>query len=141
MDATSPARLLPRGATLQVPVYVVRAEDVTADVALSVTAPPGFGATLSAPVVGPDAAMAAITVVVPPSPASGTYSLGVPGTIGDVTRHVTVKIQVDGDVPAMPSPRLTPLKGSRFDTTSYLARVSWVWPRTAPARSSSTRPR
>ena len=47
------------------------------------------------------------------------------GTIGDVTRHVTVKIRVDGDVPTMPSPRLTPLKGSRFDTTSYLARVGW----------------
>jgi subtilisin len=126
VDAVSPTRLLPAGATLQVPVDVVRAEDVTAEVSLSVTAPPGFGATLSTPVVGPDARTAALTVVVPPSQASGTYALQVTGVIGDATRRVTVRIRVDGDAPTMPAPRLTPLKGSRFDTTSYLARVGWA---------------
>jgi len=126
VDATSPTRLLPRGATAQVPIYVVRAADVTADVALSVDAPPGFGATLSTPVVGPDAMTAALTVVVPASPASGTYTFTVHGAVGDVTRSVTVSVRVDGDIPTMPAPRLTPLKGSRFDTTSYVARVGWA---------------
>ena len=99
VDATSPTRALRTGATVQVPVYVVRAEDVTSDVALSVDAPPGFGATLSAPVVGPGATTAALTVVVPPSPATGTYSLSVQGTVGAVTRSVTVTVRVDGDAP------------------------------------------
>ncbi len=126
LDATSPTRLLPSGATVQVPVYVVRAEDVTADVAVSVTAPPGFGATLSTPVVGPAGGTAALTVVIPPSQASGTYELQLTGAIGDSIRRVTVGIRVDGDVPTGPAPRLAPLKGSRFDTTSYLARVGWA---------------
>ncbi len=126
VDATAPTRLLPRGATVQVPVYVVRAEDVTADVALSVDAPPGFGATLSTPVVGPDATTASVTVVVPPSPASGTYTLRVHGAVGGVTRSVAVSIRVDGDVPSMPAPRLTPLAGSRFETSTYTARVGWA---------------
>jgi hypothetical protein len=107
-------------------VYVVRAEDVTADVALSVTAPPGFGATLSTPVVGPDARTAALTVAIPRAQASGTYTLQVTGAIGDATRGVTVRIRVDSDAPTMPAPRLTALKGSRFDTTSYVARVGWA---------------
>ena len=125
VDATSPTRLLPRGASVQVPIHVARAEDVTADVALSVDAPEGFGATLSTPVVPADATTAALTVVVPPSPASGTYTLQVHGAIGGVTRSVTVRVSVDGDTPTMPAPRLTPLKGSRFETTSYQARVGW----------------
>ena len=125
VDATSPARPLPLGATRQVPIYVVRAEDVNADVALSVDAPAGFGAALSTPVVGPDATTAALTVVVPPTVASGTYTIRVRGAVGDATRSVNVTLHVDGDVPTMPAPRLTPLKGSTFNTSSYSATISW----------------
>ena len=127
IDATSPARPLPEGgATIQVPIYVIRAEDVTADVALSVTAPDGFGAELSASVLGQDASTAALTVVVPPSLATGTYTLEVRGTVGDVTRSVPVTIRIDGDPPTMPAPRLVPGAGSIFNTTSYTAAVTWA---------------
>ena len=70
--------------------HVIRGEDVTADVALSVDAPDGFEATLSTPVVGPDATTAALTVVVPPALATGTYTLWVNGAIGSVTRTIAV---------------------------------------------------
>ncbi len=125
VDSTSPPRARARGATLQVPVYVVRAEDVTADVALSVDAPTGFGATLSAPVVGPDAKTAAITVAVPSTATTGTYTLRVHGTVGNVTRTVNVAIRVDGDPPSMRAPRLAPVRGSVFNTSSYTAAVVW----------------
>ncbi|MCJ7709587.1 MAG: S8 family serine peptidase [Chloroflexi bacterium] len=126
VDATSPSGMLSaRGATIQVPVRVIRGEGVTADVALSVDAPPGFGASLSAPVVGAGATTAALTVVVPPSLATGTYKLQVHGTIGDVTRTVAVTIRVDGDVPTMSTPRLAPVLGSVFNTSSYTAAVLW----------------
>jgi subtilisin family serine protease len=127
VDATSPTKIFSgTGATVQVPVYVIRAEDVTANVSLSVTSPPGFDAGLSASVVGPDARTAALTVVVPPSMASGTYALQVRGTIGGVSRTVPVTIMVDGDPPAMPAPRLLPVKGTVFNTTSFTAAVTWT---------------
>lgn len=127
VDATSPTRLLSgSGGTVGVPIYVIRAEDVTADVSLSVTAPASFGAELSASVVGPDARIAALTVLVPPALATGTYTLKVHGTVGQVTRTVPVTIRVDGDPPTMPAPRLAPVKGSVFNTTSYTAAVTWT---------------
>jgi len=127
LDATSPARPLSgAGATVQVPIDVIRAEDVTADVALLVTAPAGFSAELSASIVGPDARTAALTVVVPPSMATGAYAFQVRGTIGDVTRTVPVTITVDGDPPAMPAPSLAPVKGTIFNTTSFTAAVTWT---------------
>ncbi len=127
VDATSPSGRLPaRGATIQVPIQVIRGEGVVASVALSVDAPSGFGATLSAPVVGPEATTAALAVVVPPSLATDSYTLRVHGTIGDVTRTVAVTIRVDGDVPTMSKPRLDPVLGSVFKTSSYTAAVRWT---------------
>lgn len=127
VDATSPARLLSgSGGTVGVPIYVIRAEDVTADVSLSVTAPAGFGAELSASVVGPDARTAALNVEVPPSLSTGTYTIEIHGTVGQVTRTVPVTIMVDGDPPTMPAPSLAPVKGSVFNTTSYSAAVTWT---------------
>jgi len=127
VDASSPTRpLSARGATVQVPVHVIRGEDVTADVALSVDAPDGFEATLSTPVVGPDATTAALTVVVPPALATGTYTLWVNGAIGSVTRTIAVTINVDGDAPTMSTPRLAPALGSVFNTSSYSAKVTWA---------------
>jgi hypothetical protein len=126
VDATSPPRPLPEsGATLDIPIVVVRAEDVTNDVALSVEAPAPLTATLSAAVVGPDATTAALTVVVPPSMPTGTYTLKVVGRTADRTRSVTLPIAVDGDLPTMPAPRVGPITGTRFDTTSYPARIAW----------------
>jgi subtilisin len=127
VDAPSPARRLPiAGGSVDVPVYVIRGEDVTADVALSVDAPAGFAAMLSTPVVGPDATTAALTVVVPPALATGTYALQVNGAIGGVTRTTVVTINVDGDAPTMSTPRLAPALGSVFNTSSYSAKVTWA---------------
>ena len=127
VDATSPTMIVSgAGATVQVPIHVIRAEDVTASVSLSVTSPAGFDAGLSASVVGPDARTAALTVMVPPSMATGAYAFEVRGTIGDVTRTVPVTIRLDGDPPAMPAPRLVPVKGTIFNTTSFTAAVTWT---------------
>ena len=127
VDATSPTKIYSgAGATVQVPIHVIRAEDVTANVSLSVTSPAGFDAELSASVVGSDARTAALNVVLPPSMASGTYAFQVRGTIGSVHRTVPVTIMVDGDPPVMPAPRLVPAKGTVFNTTSFTAAVTWA---------------
>ncbi len=127
VDTTSPTMIVSgAGATVQVPIYVIRAEDVTANVSLSVTSPAGFDAGLSASVVGPDERTAALTVMVPPSMATGAYAFEVHGTSGDVTRTVPVTITVDNDPPVMPAPRLVPVKDTIFNTTSFTAAVTWT---------------
>jgi hypothetical protein len=118
-------RLSAAGATVQVPVYVVRAEDVLDEVALSVDAPPGIEASLSTPTVAPDASQAALTIVVGRGLATGTYRLTVHGAVGDVTRSATVDVVVDGDLPTMTVPRLGPVAGTRFDTTSFTGATFW----------------
>ncbi len=101
VDATSPTRVLAgSGDTVQVPVYVIRAEDVTAGVSLSVTGPAGLRTKLAATVVGPGATTTALTVVALPSLAPGVHTLTVRGTVGNVTRTVPVTIKVVADPPA-----------------------------------------
>ena len=142
VDATSPPRPMPTGGTVQVPVYVIRAEDVTADVALSVDAPPGFGATLSAPIVGPDATTAALTVVVPPVPGDGYYTLRVHGAIGERhqvgQRHDQGGRRRPGHAGAPPDPGPRDGASTRRRTPR---RSAGPPPRIPPARSPGTWPR
>jgi hypothetical protein len=66
-----------------------------------------------------------LTVQIPPSLPSGAYVLKVSAAAGEGVRSTTVSIAVDGNVPVMPMPRLRPVVGARFETTSFQARLAW----------------
>ena len=127
LDVTPSVRPLPLAAThLDVPLTVVRAEDVANDVALAITAPDGFGATLSADTVTSAETGVVLGIDVPTGLVTGTYTLSVTATSGDQIRRVDVPLTVDGDLPTVPAPRIGAIPGTRFDTTSFPALVTWA---------------
>ncbi len=114
------------GASLAVPVTTYRAENVTDDIDLSAAAQGPIVATV-APAVstagGPSAAT--LTLKVPKATPSGTYTVTVTGTLGDIVRTHTLSLTVDSDPPTVFGPRLKARPGSRFETTRFTARASW----------------
>jgi subtilisin family serine protease len=114
------------GRTVSVPVEAFRAEDFTRD--LAVTAQPDApltvklgDATLENPVRSTKA-----TITVPPNTPSGSYAVTIRASDGSRTRSVVVRLKVDGDRPVAAVPAVTPLAGSTFQTTSYVARARWA---------------
>jgi subtilisin len=128
LDGKLPAQWIgSAGASLSVPVTVYRAEDVTGDIDLSVVAADPVSATISptvAAAAGP--ATATLTLKVPKSTPSGTYRVTVTGADADLARTLTLKMTVDSEPPVAYGPRLKARAGSRFDTTRFTARASWV---------------
>ena len=130
VDATAraPCRSVPRGSAIQVPIYVVRAEDVNADVALSVDAPAGLAAASPRPVGadattrGPDRRWA---------PRRGRQLPDHdPRTRGTQVRHARpVTLTVDGMPPVIRPPALDPVEGTTFNTSSYAATTAGPPPR------------
>lgn len=134
VDAARPTRVMAgTGGSLDVPVTLFRAEDFGDAVDLTADAPAGLSATFGTPqLTGLDGTSTVLTVTAMPPTPTARYTVLVHATSGDRVRSVPVSIMVDGDVPALASPNLGPIPGTRFETTSFTARGLW------PAASDRT---
>jgi subtilisin family serine protease len=124
--AGSPSAVVPEaGATVTVPISVVRGTDFIEQVNLAVVSSP-FAATLSTTsLFGLTATASTLTVTVPKGTRTGSYQVTVRGVNWGRERFVTAQVVVEGDLPRMPVPRLGAKVGSRFDTTSFAAIAVW----------------
>jgi hypothetical protein len=123
------------GATIVLPVSLLRAEDVPGEVTLSVDAAKPVAGSLSVEVLtGLDGTASALTLVVPRGTPSGTYPVTVAASGAGRTRRSAVAVVVDADPPVAGLPSLGATGGSRFETTWLHARATW--PAAADAMSS-----
>ena len=115
-----------RGSTIQVPVDVIRAENVPDDVDLSADVPAGLSASFSSTrLSGLGGTHASMTVRVGSSAASGSYPITIRATSGPQVRTKTVTLTVDATPPVVRPPALGPVAGTTFSTSSFAARGTW----------------
>ncbi len=114
------------GRTVSVAVKVIRAEDFTADVALTATADAPVTATLKAAALAGSTLVTSVSIAVPAKTPSGTYKVIVRAGDGTRTRSVSIRLKVDSDRPVVTVPNLRPRTGTVFNTTSYAARGAWA---------------
>jgi hypothetical protein len=69
--------------------------------------------------------LSSLRVTVPAGTPTGTYRVVVRATDGVRIRSVAVRVAVDGDLPAMPTPRVGAPVGSRFNTTYFSVHGLW----------------
>ena len=121
------------GGSRKVTVEAVRAEDITGDMSLSVSADSPLTATLSDQLLsGPNDTTSALSISVPPGTPTGRYRATVTGNVGGLVRTVRVAIVVDTDRPSVGKATLGVIPGTRFDTSRFTVRASW------PAGTDST---
>ena len=114
------------GATLSLPVSVVRSATFFEQVSLAAGAPAGVTATLaSTALFGYAATSTTLTVTVPPSTPAGSYRLVVTGTNHGRTREAAVTLVVENDPPAVAAPTTASLLGGIVRSTSSPVRVTW----------------
>lgn len=123
----TPPPVTAAGATIPVPMDVVRAEDLTlpVDVTAAIDAP--LTATPSATHLEPtDGGSLSVTVTVPPGAPSGVYPLTVTSSDGTRQRSATIKVTVDSAVPVASPAVLGAVRWATF-TSPVLAGYAW-WP-------------
>jgi subtilisin len=114
------------GRTVSVPVETFRAEDFSANLALTAQVRSPVTVKVSDTTLsGPDRTTKA-TITVPPNTPSGSYDVVIRASDGARTRSVTVRLKVDSDRPVAAVPAVTVPVGSTFQTTSFVARARWA---------------
>ena len=115
------------GATVSVPVAVVRAEDFPGEVDLSIDAAAPFKPTLDATTLtGQDQVSANLTFTVPPDTASGAYQVKLQATDGTRQRTSVFPIVVDSDPPSAATPMLRLVAGSRLSGPTSPGGATWA---------------
>jgi hypothetical protein len=114
------------GGTVTVPVQLIRAEDATGEVDLSIVGGAPFGASVQpASLVGADGTAASLTFTVPQGTASGSFTVTIRATDGSRVRTSEYPIQVDSDAPSAKAPALRLLTGSKLGSASVATGASW----------------
>jgi hypothetical protein len=128
LTGTSPSALTGgAGGTVNIPLTVLRAENVDDRIDLSATAESGLSATTSPrSLTGLSATAATVAVTIPAGTPTGTHNVTVTGTRGTQSRSLALSVRVDSDRPTVAAPTLRVATGHRFDTTSFVARVRWA---------------
>jgi subtilisin len=114
------------GTSIDVPMELLRAEDVTfpVDLALDATAPvAGTLSTAHFEAADPGAFTVAITV--PPGLASGAYPVTVTASDGARQRTATVRVLVDADPPVVSPAVIGAIGGRAIGTASLAVAASW----------------
>lgn len=127
---TSSSAVVPgAGASIVLPVEVIRAEDFPAEVDLAVDADAPITASLkTATLVGLDGTHTSLTVTVPPGTPSGTYTLAVTGSDGARERHSSFTLTVDGDAPVVRAAVAAYAATPRLGGGALPVRVAWPAP-------------
>ncbi|HEY4752269.1 MAG TPA: S8 family serine peptidase [Candidatus Limnocylindrales bacterium] len=114
------------GATLKVPMNVVRAEDFTLPVDVSVTAPAPVTAALSSSHFEPtDPSPLDVTITVPPKTPSGDYPIVVTASDGARERTATVWLVVDSTAPVAHSATVGAVVNSVFGWRWFRGIARW----------------
>ncbi len=115
------------GGSLQLPVALVRAEDVPGEIGLSVAVRAPLSATLADSALGGLSGIAtSMTVNVPPATPDGTYSITVTATDGTRRRSSSFPLIVDGVAPTASAPRLALQAGSLLRSSAVGATGTWA---------------
>ena len=115
------------GATVAIPMNVVRAEDLAVSLDLTVVAPAPLVATLSAAHLEPtDGGAISVGVVVPPSTPSGAYPVTVTASDGSRQRSATATVVVDAVPPVVTPATIGVLRGSTFATSRFSGTAQWA---------------
>jgi len=115
------------GATLYVPMNVVRAEDLTLPLDLTATAAAPVTATLSTSHFEPGTVSGlTVTVTIPPGTPSGYYHVTVTASDGSRQRSADYRVVVDAATPVASAPALRPTGRSLFNTTSFASAARWA---------------
>ena len=130
------------GASLELPVLLVRAEDFPASVHLAVTAAAPLTTTVgSDTLAGQDQVATTMRIAVPAGTPSGTYTVTVAADDGIRQRSSSFPVVVDGDAPTATAPVLALRRGSSLgaglnsvgtwttasDTAGTIARYEVRW--------------
>jgi len=109
-----------------VPVQVIRAEDVTGDIALSIDAGAPFGATIDpGTLTSGDGGVASLSLVVPASTPSGSYTVRVRASDGTRVRTDAYPVVVDGVAPGPVAPSLRLRTGTVLGGSSVAGQAAW----------------
>src|SRR4051794_37336990 len=115
------------GASLSVPVSVVRAEDFPGEVDLSIDAGSPFGASLDqTKLTGQDEGSANLSFTVPPNTPSGTYVVSLTASDGTRQRTSQFPIRVDSVAPTIGRPALRLRSGTQISNS--IVASTGVWP-------------
>ncbi len=126
-SVTTPAPVNAAGATLHVPMDVVRAEDFTLPVDLTVAATAPVTASLSATHLEPtDGGSISVNATVAPGTPSGVYPVTVTASDGTRERSATVQLTVDTAVPVATPAALGAGRGTVFGTSTLVGVASWA---------------
>jgi subtilisin len=114
------------GATVTVPVALVRAEDFPGKVDLSIDAGAPFGASLDqSSLTGQDKVSANLTFTVPKDTLSDTYQVKLRASDGTRERTSVYRIEVDSVAPAIGRPSLQLRSGLRLTSTGAPGAATW----------------
>ncbi len=115
------------GATLKIPMNVVRAEDFNLPLDLTATVNGPVTATLSTSHFEPaDPNGLTLTVTVPPTTPDGAYPVTVTATDGSRQRSATYRVLVDTSVPVATPATLAPTVRTVFNTSSFSGAARWA---------------
>ena len=125
-SVTVPATVGSAGATLAIPMSIVRAEDLALPLELTVTAPAPLVGTLSVAQLQPtDGGAISVGVTVPPATATGSYSITVTASDGTRQRSATVAVTVDSTPPVVTPAAVGALRGSVLGSGRIQGVASW----------------
>jgi subtilisin len=126
-SAVTPPVVSAAGATVDLPMNVVRAEDFALPVDLTVTADAPLTAQLSVTHLEPaDSGAIAIAITVPPATPNGTYAVTVTASDGTRQRSATVRITADSTPPVASPAIIGAVTGVSMGTSTFRGYASWV---------------